>query len=290
MELTRILVVEPERKIAADLRRRLMKMGHTVTATAAGGEQALDAAQETRPDLVFMDTMLEDKLTGVETARRLRKSRDVPVVYMMATNEEAASVPKASRPYGHVLKTFNDGELRSAIEFALYRHRIDAKLLTVERWLSTTLLSIGDAVIATDRHGSISVINAAAQRLTGWGEAEAMGQPFNKVFRVVQGDGGMPILDLIDRALLQGFSIGIDDDVWLQPLDGAAIPIDDSIAPIRDESMQVTGVVVVFRDGSERKRAKKIQPPMRSWSRPCRGSRATGGSFARSGSICSATR
>jgi len=255
MQATRILVVEPEDTVAADLGRRLVKMGYTVAATASGGEQALDAAQKTRPDLIFMDTMLEGPWTGVETARRMRRTRDVPVVYL-TTDEEAATVPKGSEPFGHVLKTFHNGELHAAIEFALYRHRIDAKLLTVERWLSTTLLSIGDAVIATDRNGRISLINAVAQRLTGWSEAEAVGQPFNEVFRVVDGDSRVAILDLIDRALLQGFSIGIDDNLWLQTRDGREIPIDDSIAPIRDESKQVTGVVVVFRDGSERRQAE----------------------------------
>ena len=255
MNMTRILVVEPEGRIAQDLGDRLTKMGHTVTATAAGGEQALEAARATRPDLVFMATTLEGVLSGAETARRLRRARDVPVVYL-ATDEEASAIPKGSEPFGHVLKTFNDGELHAAIEFALYRHRIDAKLLTVERWLSTTLLSIGDAVIATDRNGRVSLINAVAQRLTGWTEAQAVGRPFNDVFRVVDGETRLPIVDIIDRALMQGFSIGMDDNVWLQPLNGIEIAIDDSIAPIRDESMQVTGVVIVFRDGTERKRAE----------------------------------
>jgi two-component system cell cycle sensor histidine kinase/response regulator CckA len=258
MEMTRILVVEPEGIIAADLGKRLTKMGHTVTATATGGEQALDAAERTRPDLVFMDTMLPGPLTSVETALRMRRARDVPVVYL-ATDAEVAAAhdAAATEPFGCVLKTFNDRELHAAIEFALYRHRIDAKLLKVERWLATTLSSIGDAVIATDRHGCVVLINAVAQRLTGWTELEAIGRPFNEVFRVVDGDSRLPILDLIDRALIHGFSVGMDENVFLQPRTGAELPIDDSIAPIRDKTKQVTGVVVVFRDGTERKLAEQ---------------------------------
>jgi two-component system cell cycle sensor histidine kinase/response regulator CckA len=261
METTRILVVEPEGIVAADLAQRLKKMGHAVSAAAGGGAQALDAARKTQPHLVFMDTMLEAAVTGVETARQLRKVRDVPVVYL-TTDAEAATVQRGSEPFGHVLKTFNDGELHAALEFALYRHRNDAKLLNVERWLSTTLSSIGDAVIATDRYGRITLINAVAQRLTGWTETEAVGRSFNEVFRVIDGDSRMPILDLIDRALLHGFSIGMGENVLLQARSGTELPIDDSIAPIRDEAKQVTGVVVVFRDGTERKLAEQASQVM----------------------------
>jgi two-component system, cell cycle sensor histidine kinase and response regulator CckA len=134
---------------------------------------------------------------------------------------------------------------------------MDAKLHKVERWLSTTLSSIGDAVIATDRHGRVSLVNAVAQRLTGWTEEEALGRPFNEVLRVIDGGTREPILDLIDRALLDGFSIGVDENVLLQPCSGVELPVDDSIAPIRDESDQVTGVVIVFRDGTERRFAEQ---------------------------------
>lgn len=258
MKTARILVVEPEGNVAGDLGQRLEKMGHIVTAMAAGGEQALDAAERTRPDLVFMDTLLPGPLTALETTHRMRSAHDVPVVYL-ANDADAATAhdAEATEPFGCVLKTFNDRELHAAIEFALYRHRIDAKLLKVERWLATTLSSIGDAVIATDRHGCVVLINVVAQRLTAWTEMEAIGRPFNEVFRVVDGDSRIPILDMIDRALIHGFSVGIDDNVLLQPRTGAELPIDDSIAPIRDKTKQVTGVVVVFRDGTVRKLAEQ---------------------------------
>lgn len=260
METTRILVVEPEGIIAADLGRRLKKLGHTVTATASGGQQALDAAERTQPDLVFIDTLLPGPLNADETARQLRKARNVPVVYMAADAESATQHDAtASEPFGCVLTTFDDRELHTAIEFALYRHRIDAKLLKEERWLSTTLASIGDAVIATDRYGRVALINAVAQRLTGWAEKEAIGRPFNEVFRVVRGDSRLPIRDLIDRALTPGFSTVLNDTLLLQPRVGADIPIDDSIAPIRDKAKCVTGVAIVFRDGTERKLAEQVR-------------------------------
>lgn len=254
MKTTRILVVEPDDVLADELARRLARLGCTVTDRAADGKQALEAARKTRPDLVFMDNMPEGPLTGMQSAQALRKVRDVPVIFLVAEEEAAVESIDNERQI-RIHTPFNDGELRMAIEFALYRHRIDAKLLSVERWLSTTLLSIGDAVIATDKNGIVSLINAAAERLTGWTEREVVGRAFNEVFRFINGDSRQPISDLIDRALMHGFSVGIDENAWLQRRDGTEIPIDDSIAPIRDEAMQVTGVVMVFRDGTQRKLA-----------------------------------
>jgi two-component system, cell cycle sensor histidine kinase and response regulator CckA len=255
VDATRILVVEPERGLAADLGRRLQLMGHTVAATASDGEAALDAALRSRPDLVIINGQPDGLLTIEETARRLRKARDIPVV--LVTDDDSPTVPSARgpEPFGHILRTFNDRELHSAIEFALYRHRNDAKLRKVERWMSSTLSSLGDAVIATDRYGIVTLINTLAQQLTGWTEREAIGRQFVDVFRVIDGESREPILDLIERALLQGFSIGMDENVFLQPRQGEKLLIDDSIAPVRNDANEVTGVVIVFRDGTERRLA-----------------------------------
>ena len=258
LETIRTLIVEPEGGIAADLGLRLEKMGHTAIETATSGEEALDTAQATRPDLVFIDISLPGPLNAIETARRMRKAHNVPVVYL-AANAQAASLhdAAATEHFGCVLTTFDDRELHAAIEFALYRHRIDARLLKEERWLSTTLASIGDAVIATDHHGCVALINIVAQRLTGWTEREAIGRPFSEVFRVVRGDDRSPVVDLIERALTPGVSISVNENLLLQTRAGVELPIDDSIAPIRDKDRRVTGVVVLFRDRTERRLAEQ---------------------------------
>ena len=255
MDSTRILVVEPETGVAADLERRLQRMGHTVAAIASGCDEAIYAASRTRPDLVIINGQPAGQPDIEETARRLRKTRDIPVV--LVTDDDASTLPSARgpEPFGHILRSFNDRELHAAIEFALYRHRNDAKLRKVERWMSSTLSSLGDAVIATDRRGVVTLINPLAQQLTGWTEREAIGRQFTEVFRVIDGENREPVLDLIERALLQGFSIGMDENIYLQPRQGEELLIDDSIAPVRNDANEVTGVVIVFRDGTERRLA-----------------------------------
>jgi PAS domain S-box-containing protein len=96
-----------------------------------------------------------------------------------------------------------------------------------------------------------------AQRLTGWTEKEAIGRPFNEVFRVISGDSRALIPDLIDRALAPRLRNEATESVILQTRSGTELPIDESIAAIRDKAKEVTGVVVVFRDGTERKLAEQ---------------------------------
>jgi two-component system cell cycle sensor histidine kinase/response regulator CckA len=253
MQSARIMVVEDEAIIAMDLATRLRGAGHEVVAIAASGEQALQHAASHQPDLVLMDIVLQGAMDGIETAARLRESIDVPVLFL-TSHSDPATIHSAivSEPYGYLLKPYNERELQAAIQVALYRHRTEGRLRKLERWLSATMASIGDAVIATDLQGKVILINPVARRLTGRDEAQAVGLPFEQVFRAVRGPGREPVAGLLDKGLQGRFEIQFDDGVVLQTADGAEVPIDDSISPILGDDGEPTGVVVVFRDASER--------------------------------------
>lgn len=253
MQTARIMVVEDEAIIAMDLATRLRKVGHEVVATAASGEQALQSAAGQQPDLVLMDIVLQGDMDGIQTAARLRETSDVPVVFL-TSHSDSATIRSAvdTEPYGYVLKPYNERELQATIQVALYRHRTEGRLRKLERWLSATMASIGDAVIATDLEGKVTLINPVAQRLTGCDEAQAVGQPFEQVFRAVRGGGREPVLDLLQRGLQGRFEIPLDDGVLLQATHGGEVPIDDSVSPILGDDSEATGVVVVFRDATER--------------------------------------
>lgn len=257
MSSARILVVEDEAIIAADLEERLIAFGYDVIAVVASGEQAIRGADELKPDLVLMDIFLRGKMTGIEAAEHIRQRDAVPIIYV-TSHADAATVDRATttEPFGYILKPFNERELDAAIKVALYRHRAEAKLRKMERWLSTTLQSIGDAVIAADKDGLVTFLNPVAERLTGWRQREALGQRFTTVFRAIDGGTRQPLEDLFVKALREGFSIGLEEHICLQAKSGAETPIDDSIAPIRDDAGQVHGVVLVFRDCTERKLAE----------------------------------
>jgi PAS domain S-box-containing protein len=123
--------------------------------------------------------------------------------------------------------------------------------------LSTTLRSIGDAVIATDASGRITLMNSVAEALTGWREDEARGRPITEIFHIVNEHTRAVVPNPVEKVLEVGGIVGLANHTVLIARDGREIPIDDSGAPIRSEDGSTTeGVVLVFRDVTERKLAE----------------------------------
>ena len=123
--------------------------------------------------------------------------------------------------------------------------------------LRTTLASIGDAVITTDMEGTITNLNPVAESLTGFSAAEAVGQPLDRVFRIIRQDTREPVESPATRALRDGTVIGLANHTLLIAKDGTEQPIDDSAAPIRCADGEVVGCVLVFRDVTERRRSEE---------------------------------
>jgi PAS domain S-box-containing protein len=133
--------------------------------------------------------------------------------------------------------------------------RANADLKLERERFRTTLTSIGDAVIATDADGRVAFINPVAEHLTGW-TAGAVGNKLADVFDIVNEDTGAAVESPVDKVLRDGVTVGLANHTVLRARDGAARPIDDSAAPIRDEHGRVVGSVLVFRDISARKRVE----------------------------------
>jgi PAS domain S-box-containing protein len=122
--------------------------------------------------------------------------------------------------------------------------------------LRVTLGSIGDAVITTDTRGVITYLNPVAQQLTGWSQ-DALGQPLDRVFRIVNEDTRAPVDNPAVKALRDGTVVGLANHTLLIRKDGSELAIDDSAAPIADDRGVVSGCVLIFRDVSERRRLER---------------------------------
>ncbi len=252
-----IMIVEDDSMVVAVLQRRLEKMGYGISCSAASGEEALAKARKFRPAIVLMDIVLEGAMDGIEAAQRIRAELDIPVVYLTShSDEQTLHRATITSPFGYIVKPFEEGELRAAIEIGLYRHKADQQLRKMERWLATTLRSIGDGVITTDKIGRVTMLNAVAENLTGWKQTDALGQRFDKVFQAIKEKSREPIESPATRAMRDGMVVNLEDDTILLAKDGREVPVEDSAAPIRDDDGKVIGSVVVFRDGSQQRRAK----------------------------------
>src|SRR5437763_2866709 len=124
--------------------------------------------------------------------------------------------------------------------------------------LETTLRSIGDAVISTDDAGRVVFMNAVAERLTGWPVASALSRPLAEVFHIVNEETRREIENPVAKVLHEGQVIGLANHTVLVARDGSETPIDDSGAPIYDEEGRIRGVVLVFHDITERRRAEQL--------------------------------
>lgn len=128
------------------------------------------------------------------------------------------------------------------------RKRAEEKIFKEKERLAVTLSCIGDAVIAVDRSGKVTIINPVAQSLTGWSEVEAVGRPLGEIFKIVNEYTGEPVETPVQKVLEEGRTVGLANHTALISRDGSVRSIADSAAPICDESEEMLGVILVFRD------------------------------------------
>jgi PAS domain S-box-containing protein len=134
--------------------------------------------------------------------------------------------------------------------------RAEEAIAEQREWLETTLESIGDAVIATDVRGQVVFMNPIAEHLTGWRGVDAQGRPCTEVFRIINEHTRRTVENPVTRVLAEGTVVGLANHTLLIAADGTERPIDDSGAPIRNRDDRIVGVVLVFRDVSDRRRAE----------------------------------
>ncbi|PWB61130.1 MAG: hypothetical protein C3F17_13475 [Bradyrhizobiaceae bacterium] len=255
-----ILVVEDDKIIAMELRGRLQQWGFAVPATAATGEEACTLALRHKPDLVLMDIWLNGPMDGIQAAERIHATDDIPIIYVTANADETTlDRAKRTQPYGYVLKPFEELELRTTIEIALTQHRFESKLKESEQRFSTTLTSIGDAVIATDERRAVTFINPVASALLGIAHDDALGKDIEGLFRIIDEKTRQPREQPVREAVASGSVRLPERPVLLVDSTNAERPIYYNVAPIRDAKGQTQGAVLVFRDIAERRRAELLQ-------------------------------
>ncbi len=137
------------------------------------------------------------------------------------------------------------------------RRRVEQSLAEQKEWLRTTLASIGDGVIAADTEGRVTFLNVVAQALTGWTQDDAAGRPLTEVFRILDEQTRQPVENPVERVLREGAVVALAHRKVVLRRDGTETPIEDSAAPIRDAAGNITGVVLVFHDVTERRRSEQ---------------------------------
>jgi two-component system cell cycle sensor histidine kinase/response regulator CckA len=244
--------VEDEGIIANDIASRLENMGHTVVGTCGTAAEALE--QAAGAELVLMDIRLDGPVDGIAAAAQIRDRYHLPVIFLTGQADQSTlERAKAADPFGYIVKPLGQTTLQTTIEIALYKHRVERELEQREAWLNTIFTSVADAVVVADAAGRVVMLNRAAERLTGWTQAEAAGKVLHQVATLIdrQADGGEPA-DPAALAILRDEPFVFTESWRLVSRSGRELMIEGAAAPVKASGMAL-GIALTFRDVSARR-------------------------------------
>jgi len=248
----KIMIVEDEIVVAMELEEKLRAMGYFVGAIVSSGEDAVSEVEVNRPDLVLMDVRLQGEMDGIQAAELIRQRHNVPVIYLTAYADDATlQRAKITEPYGYLVKPFSETELHTNIEVALYKHGEENKVYESSRWMTRTIDVLGAGLIVTDQDGIIKYINHAAETLTGWDRAEAVGQHFSKVYVLRNRHTGGVLANPVSMPLKEG-AIAASSKEVLVSKDDIEIQIESFVMPVTDSEREFAGVTVTFQEVAQR--------------------------------------
>ncbi|OHD18964.1 MAG: two-component system response regulator [Spirochaetes bacterium GWB1_59_5] len=252
MNNERVLIVEDEKIIAIDLQRRLERFGYSVVGMAGEGREAVALALELEPDIILMDIMLAGGMDGVEAAKTIKASKDIPFIFLTAyTDEKTLERAKEVQPYGYILKPFKERELYTTIDIALYKHEMASKLTRQERLFSAILQSINDGIIAVDMDLNVQFMNQVAEDITGAKEFDVQGKSITKFLNLTESNSKK---DILSNIVGIGEHSTFFNDVALKNTAGQTLVLDGSITRIHERSNTTDGYLITLRDITELRR------------------------------------
>ena len=249
-----IFIVEDSVIVSLHLKKTLESDGYQVIGLADSGVVAIEKISQCRPDLVLMDIMLNGSMDGVEVASILKEKYNVPVIYITAlTDSETIQRAKITEPYGYLTKPFEDREIFTVLELALYKFEIESKLKRSEEKFYSTLKSISDGVVTIDENFCVSYINPSAEILTGYLSADCLGKSLFEIFLLRDSNTGYFPVNPMQCKVDERHENTLPDGLILISKNGTEIPIgESSISPIIDYKGSSIGFVITFKDISDR--------------------------------------
>lgn len=241
--MAKILIVEDQSIVAMDIQNRLKGLNYIVTGTASSGAGAVKKAEETSPDLVLMDIMLKGDMDGVQAAEEIRYRFGIPVVYLTAyADSNTLQRARVTEPFGYLLKPFQERELHSTIEMALYRHKMEEEIKKREAWFYTTLRAIDEGIITTDKKGYITFINPKAEKITGLHSRNCIKEKIINVLNIENKN------IVFDEAFLEVNADKANHQMHLKTKANNLIEISLKVNKITNEDLETSGYVITFNE------------------------------------------
>jgi DNA-binding LytR/AlgR family response regulator len=253
MSKTRILVVEDESIVAKDIQRTLEKLGYEVPATASSAASAFEKLEEIEPDLVFLDVKLKGEQDGVHIAEHIKDRYDIPVIFLTSfVDQETIDRAKVTEPYGYLVKPFNEGDLKTTVEMALFKFSKDRELRMSEQRLSNALGKIENAVFVTDQDLRLNYINEKALAICGGlSGMDSVGLDIYSLIGIEK-EGGVSITkDDLKSTVVRDNVFTLSNAYVIIKKDNSNIPCNFTASAVRDEKDNFLGVAIVITDATD---------------------------------------
>jgi len=251
-----LLIVEDEGTIALEIQNKVEEWGYSVVDTVSSGEEAIIVALNKRPDLILMDIILKQKITGIEAANIIKKSFDVPIIYLTAYGDEKTiENAKTTFPQAYLLKPFDDNELKLTIEMALYKHNMEARLKRSEETYRTLAENAKDIIFIVSLEDRLVYVNKFAANMLGFEPHELVGKLRQNLFPMEISEKQRKTIDL-----------AIETQSPVRSESKLALPrcemwLDTNIIPLKDKNDKIFAVMGISRDIT---RQKQIEDALRS--------------------------
>jgi PAS domain S-box-containing protein len=244
-----VLILEDDPGSTFILKKILARGSYQIAGVARSGEEAIELARTTKPDLLLMDIQIPGKLDGVEAAASILRELDVPLIYMTAYSDEA-TIERARRtaPFAYLLKPYREKEMLITIEMALYKARIDRLGKASEQRLAATLGALEDYVLTTDAAGRLTYLNPAAGKVLGKSAHQCLGQPIGELLDLRERETRTRLPDVIERVLKADFRTNPAHPLVLMKDNGEARLVHIQTNALAETDGRSVGRVVILRD------------------------------------------
>lgn len=252
MKKTKILVVEDEAIVAKDIQNTLIKLGYDVPATASSSVTAFQKVEELKPDLVFLDIKLKGDIDGIEIAEQIKKAYKIPVIFLTSfVDKTTLDRAKVTEPYGYIVKPFNETDLQTTVEMALYKFSRDTEIRDNHQRFANALTTLNEAIIITDTDCKITFLNPKAETITGFNNEVASGIELFKIMKI-ENESSQPVnqeemvrmMNIPQISNLRNSTVTISRD-------NSVLSTDIISSPIRDENDLLIGNALLIRNRSE---------------------------------------
>jgi len=253
MKKSRILIVEDEGITAMGIRNSLEEMGYEVSAIAQSADEALREASEQIPDLVLMDIIIQGKIDGIEAAREIRSRFNIPVVYLTAhSDERMLQRAKITKPFGYIIKPYEDRELHIAVEMAIHNHRMENTLRESEAKYRSLFDSASDAIyLVHSETQRIIDCNTKASGLSGYSLRELKTMHIEELYPQEEQN----IIRKIFTKVANSASLSDISGIHHFRKDGTLVPVEINASTVSVGGEQCC--LALIRDISERARSER---------------------------------